>query len=177
MIRLYPVSLEKYLKDNPMYLPRKTKEDERLKLYHRYWLTQTDFFVKIVDVFDCFGIEYYTVKRANSLMASLSYPFDNSVYELLIDKLDIGSIKNIVNSNRSYSGAQIRYWFFLHQEALLSKKYEGFISYIEMNSKSTIADDKYYFLLANTNKKGVYKDCKIKLDISKELKSSRSRKG
>ena len=56
MIRLYPVSLEKYLKDNPMYLPRKTKEDERLKLYHRYWLTQTDFLVKIVDVFDCFGI-------------------------------------------------------------------------------------------------------------------------
>jgi hypothetical protein len=120
-------------------------------------------------------IEYYSVKYPKSLFGEFSFPVNKNTCELYIDKNNISSISNIINSNISYSGAEIRYWFFIKNIDLSSNAYNGFWSFIDPDSKSLISDDKFYFLKA-IYKDGKYIKCRISLDREKEEKLKKKRK-
>lgn len=169
-VRIYPEKLEEYLVKYP-YVSRKIREDEHLKQHHRYWLVYSDVNIKVQEVYQVFDREYYTIRYPESLFGTKSFPCEEC-YELLVDRSDIIGIENIINDRTSYSGAQIKYWFFTHQEYLYDKKYEGFLSFIDISSKNVIADDKYYFL-SGKDINNIFKECKVILDKSKEIKRLR----
>lgn len=169
MIKIYPEKLELFLMNNTHYLPRQVTSREHLKRYHRYWLTLSEEYIKVKDIYLVKDTEYYTVKYSKSLFGSLSYPVEEIGYELLIDKINLHNVKEIVNTKTSYSGAQIKYWFFIHREELDHLKYEGFLPFLDPMSESKISDDKYYFLYAK-NCNNIYKNCKILLNRAKEIK-------
>ena len=167
---LYPPKLEEFIKENTCYIPRLIRFDEHLKMYHRYWrISQSEYF-KVYQIYDVEGDEYYSVKYMENLTGELSFPIDkNNIYELLYDRRLIGEVPFIINNRISYSGAEIRFWFFIKKIDLDSRRFNGFWSYLDPLSKSAISDDKYYYLFGR-DIDGEFRDCKVSLDRIKEQK-------
>lgn len=169
---IYPVKLAEFLQENN-YIPRKIRYNEHLRMFRRYWIDYSDLFLKVDKIYNVAGDEYYSVRYRDNLYGEISYPLDHeSTFELLLDKRGIKKLNNIINSPESFSGAEIKYWFFTHNINIKSDKYFGFLSYLDPNSKSLICDSKYYFVSA-IFKDDKYINCRINLDREKEFERRR----
>ena len=62
---IYPPKLEEYIRKNK-YIPRKVRDNEHLKLYHRYWLEDYNEVVKVDDIFITRYVEYYSIRYKSS---------------------------------------------------------------------------------------------------------------
>lgn len=83
-------------------------------------------------------------------------------YELEVDVKKIYK-QNIINSNIPYSGAEIRYWFFVNQINGFNPVYRGFWKFIDNTSGHKIVDDNKYIVRADINPKtGNYINCIMK---------------
>ena len=169
ILKIYPEKLEQFLKNNTYYIPRQVSQGEHLRQYHRYWLAVSEEYIKVKDIYLVKDVEYYTIKYNKSMFGTLSYPVEEISYELLIDRINLRNIKEIVNTRVSYSGAQIKYWFFIHRDELDYHKYEGFLPFLDSSRESEISDDKFYFLFAK-DCNNIYKNCKILLNRSREIR-------
>lgn len=150
------------------YIPRKIKHNEHFKQYHRYWSSFSEVYCKVLDIYFIKNIEYYSVKLQNSLFSELSYPLpDDYIFELLVDYKDLEH-SWIINNFKlgSLTGAEIRYWFFIKDIDLNDPEYDGFWSYLDYTSKSSISDDKYYFVKMIDTESG--RKFKISLDRYKK---------
>lgn len=166
---IYTEKMEEFLrKEKYTYFPRKIKKSDHLKLYKKYYSAISDTCFKVIQIYYTGGIEYYSIKELGTLLfAEISYPYESEyLYELLTDRKNIIKIPNIVNTNISYSGAEIKLWFLYQRDNNNLDKYSKFISFIDKNSKSVICDEKYYFLYGKESDKGIYYDCKVSVDIS-----------
>ena len=160
---VYPDELEKEIIKNK-YIPRKCRELEHLKLYHRYYTTRYGVF-KVENIESIKGIEYYFIKYNNGkLFGVISHPITDTIYELLHDYDEIEKV-NLINSNKSYSGAEIKFWFVINNINFKDQKYDGFLSFLNANSKNIISDSKYYFVYRNKSKRLKFQ---MILDKSKE---------
>ena len=159
---IYPPKLEEYIRANK-FIPRKIRQGEHLKLYHRYWIEEYNDVVKIEDIFLTGGIEYYTIKY-NNMNSCISAPFAGITYELLHNK-DYIEDEHIINSKISYTGAEIKYWFIMNKIDLnIGSKYSGFWSFLNPTSKNPLIDNKFYFVSYNKSRK---QKCQIILDKTK----------
>lgn len=158
---IYPEKLEEFIIRNPQYVPRLI-DDDKLKIYHRYWFALSEQFGKVQDMYIVDDYIYYTVKNSESLYSTYTFPEKEIVYELPIDKIGLEDI-DIVNNKNSYCGYQIKYWFFLHVNTYNKDKYYKFLSYINQNSKNLILDNKYYFVYGDLEN-NIYKNCKFVFD-------------
>jgi hypothetical protein len=148
---VYPVELEQEIRNNN-YIPRKCKPKERLKLYHRYWSSSYGIF-KVDDINFIRGVEYYYIKfDSNRMLAVISYPITDNIYELLHD-YDKIETKTIINSNKSFTGAEIKFWFVKNKINFADPKYDGFLSFLSINSKNIISDSKFYFVIRDKSKR------------------------
>lgn len=77
---------------------------------------------------------------------------------------------NIINNNKSYTGAEIFYWFFMNDITSDNVVYKGFWKYIDRYSKYRINDYNKYFLFANVDKYGNYVSCNITKDNSDKIR-------
>lgn len=172
-MKIYEDNVSKFILENNQYIPRKIKPDEHLKLYHRYFSIFDSLYFKVDKIYNVFKTEYYSVKYPNFMYGEISYPIQSEyIYEFFLDKKNIKNISDIVNSRKSYLGAEIKYWFFINNIDLSEEsKHYGFKSFLELNSKSTIQDDKYYFLYGH-EKENKYLHCKIVVDKKKEAKNN-----
>ena len=147
MKHIFPEELTKeILKYN--YIPRKINKNEHLKLYHRYWIPELGGVIKVKDIWKDNGVEYYIIKYKNDLSICFSYPLDDyfESYELLHDYNDIAK-KDIINSEEDFSGAEIKYWFTVHN----SRQYGKFQKFL--SGKSAIQDNKRYKVIIDKNNK------------------------
>lgn len=87
-------------------------------------------------------------------------------YLLLKDHNHICEIDDIVNSKHSFTGAEIKYWFFIKEIDCFNKQYKGFWGYVDASSDFEIADKTKYFLLGEPDKNGIYHNCRIKKDAT-----------
>jgi hypothetical protein len=162
---IYPKHVAEYIsisKNN--YIPRHIKENEHLKQFHRYLDIYDNFPFKVEEVQYISDTEYYNVRYPDYLYAEIPFPLSSYyIMELLHDNNGIESLDNIINSRKSFTGAEIKYWFFIHRIDIEDKKYCGFWSFINPNSKNVISDDKYYFIKGDYED-DMYKKCKISLD-------------
>ena len=163
MKHIYSESLEEEV-IKTKYIPRKFKVNEKLKLYHKYWIPEYGGTVKVSDIEIINGISYYFIKFDKNMSANITYPVTYSdMYELLHNYDNIEK-QDIINSSKSYSGAEIKFWFVVNKIDLDNPKYKGFWSFLDDNSMSVVADNKYYFVKYNPNLKQKFK---ISLDRSK----------
>ena len=159
---IYPPKLESYIRRNK-YIPRKIRENEHLKLYHKYWLEDYDDVIKIDEIFEVNKTKYYTIKY-KTMTGCISDPVSKLTYELLHNKENLEKL-NIINSDISYTGAEIKYWFIINNINIESgSKYSGFWSFLNPASKNLLIDNKFYFVSYNSNRK---QKCQIILDKSK----------
>ena len=96
------------------------------------------------------GTEYYIIKYKNDLFICFSYPLDDyfESYELLHDYSNIYK-ENIVNNEKSYTGAEIKYWFALNHD----KKYDKFGKFLDSRSKHCLSDKLKYKVTIDKNNK------------------------
>ena len=87
---IYPPKLEEYIRKNK-YIPRKVRDNEHLKLYHRYWLEDYNEVVKVDDIFITRYVEYYSI-RYKSMVSCIPAPVPKYTYELLHNKEHIEKV-------------------------------------------------------------------------------------
>lgn len=149
---------------NTRYIPRKFRENEKLKLYHKYWVPEFGGTIKVHEIEYINGIPYYFIKFNWNMSANITYPCNyTDMYELLHNYDNIEK-ENIINSSKSYSGAEIKFWFIVNKIDFDDPQYRGFWSFLDDNSMSVVADNKYYFVKYNPNLRQRFK---ISLDKSK----------
>mgnify|MGYP003405529749 CR=1 FL=1 len=88
------------------------------------------------------NIQYYIyfIKYNNGkLFGVISHPITDTIYELLHDYDEIEKV-NLINSNKSYSGAEIKFWFVINNINFKDQKYDGFLSFLNANSKNIISE-------------------------------------
>jgi hypothetical protein len=164
---IYDEDIEELLRSkNYIYFPRKLKKHDHLKLYKKYYSTFSNTYFKVHQIYYTENTEYYSIKYLDTrLFAEISYPYElDYLYELLTDRKDIIHIPNIINTDISYTGAEIKLWFFYQQEQHKFSKYYKFKPLIDKNSDSVICDEKYYFVYADKSLEGNYYNCRILLD-------------
>ena len=69
--------------------------------------------------------------------------------------------RDIINSDRIYTGAQIVYWFYMNNITCFDKKYKGFWKFIDTYSAHRINDFAKYKISGELNEKGIYINCRI----------------
>lgn len=149
---------------NTRYIPRKFRENEKLKLYHKYWVPEFGGTIKVHEIEYINGVPYYFIKFARNMSANITYPCNyTDMYELLHNYDNIEK-ENIINSSKSYSGAEIKFWFIVNKIDFDDPQYRGFWSFLDDTSMSVVADNKYYFVKYNPNLRQRFK---ISLDKSK----------
>lgn len=87
----------------------------------------------------------------------------NPGYDYRTEK-DINELYNksdIVNDGNIYTGAEIKYWFFIRNISCFNKKYKDFWKLVDSYSIDQIADNKLYTLTGDKNHAGRYHNCKI----------------
>ena len=156
---IYPPKLEEYIRKNK-YIPRKVRDNEHLKLYHRYWLEDYNEVVKVDDIFIVRCVEYYSI-RCKSMVSCIPAPVPKYTYELLHNKECIEKV-DLINSEKSYTGAEIKYWFLMNNIDLeFGSQYAGFWSFLNPCSKNLLIDNKFYYVSYNIERK---QKCQIILD-------------
>ena len=159
---IYPPKLEEYIRKNK-YIPRKVRDNEHLKLYHRYWLEDYNEVVKVDDIFITRSIEYYSI-ICKSMVSCIPAPVPKYTYELLHNKECIEKV-DLINSEKSYTGAEIKYWFLMNNIDLESgSQYSGFWSFLNPCSNNLLIDNKFYYVSYNIERR---QKCQIILDKTK----------
>ena len=68
---------------------------------------------------------------------------------------------NIINDGNIYTGAEIKYWFFVRNINCFNRKYKDFWYLVDTYSMDQIADNKNYIITGDINHVGKYHNCKI----------------
>lgn len=147
-LTIYPKDLGDYIRKTN-YIPKIVKDIKDIKKFAKYiYLEACQEGFKIEDIIDVNDQVYYQINLLNSHRQAV-IPFEEkfNYFELLSDKSNIRKKSNIINSNEAFYGSEIKYWFFINNIDLYSKKYEGFRP-IVTKSGFTISDKKLYFLKA-----------------------------
>lgn len=161
---IYSEALEKEI-IKTLYIPRKFNDNEKLKLYHKYWIPEFGSTVKVNEIEYIDDVPYYFIKFSKNMTANITYPCKyTDMYELLHNYDNIEK-QNIINSSKSYSGSEIKFWFVANKIDFEDPLYKGFWSFLDNNSKSVVTDNKYYFIKYNPRLKQKFK---ISLDKSKK---------
>lgn len=171
---IYPPKLQELLQSKKeIYIPRKMTSGENLKLYHRYWSSFDNTYMKVDRIYLINNIEYYSVKYPDKLYGEISYPLNTEyMFELSSDKTNIYFLDDIINTPISLLGSEIRFWFYINKIDFNNTKYNGFWAFLDYNSKSSICDDKYYYVKAIESSNNNF-DCRISIDKSKEKREKR----
>ena len=150
---IYPEGLEFEIYKSG-YIPRLMKPGERLKVFHKYWTPYFDGLIKITDIENICGTYYYYIRYNSKLFGCFSHPLPTVInnYELLHNYNNIEK-DNIINSNKSYTGAEIKFWFVKNQIDFDSPKYKGFWPFLDPKSKNVLQDSKYYFVVRKSSRR------------------------
>lgn len=153
MTGFYPEKLEEEVKRSKKFIPRKLRQGEKLKQFHKYFCLSYGVF-KVYDIQFINDTEYYHIKFRNynmDMQAVISCPIDDSenCYELLgnYDKIEDKSVIN--NRMHFFTGAEIRFWFVVNNIDLDDEiNYAGF-----KNDLFIIKDSSRYHVRRNKKNK------------------------
>ena len=87
---------------------------------------------------------------------------DLDVSDYLFTK-DTNNVYNtdIINAGRSFTGAEIIYWFYMNNITSMDAKYFGFWKYIDSSSSLRISDTARYFIVGVLLPTDIYVNCKL----------------
>ena len=101
----------------------------------------------------------YIKNDDNTYAWIVDLPHPQYDYYITYDKIGLWK-KEIINTDKAYTGAEIRYWFFRHNIDIFDKKYAGFWKYVEQSGEDSI-EDRYMYKLFGDLKKDVYRNCRV----------------
>ena len=140
---------------------------EKYKKGKWYFNRYDNMFFKVLDVTYTNGnLEEVYIKTDEGNYCSIAT--DLSDEDLLVekDKNNIYKLPTLFNSNISYTGAEITYWFFMHDINCMNKEYSNFWKFVDRYSLDRLDEKTKYFLYCTRNKWGNIKSVRIKEDIT-----------
>lgn len=142
----------------PYHISRHQRYEINRIYYNNYWSS----YFKVIDVeYNKNGfLDDAYVKWEDGCYGLICTELQMDDYLLSYDSKKIYNIKEIINNGRSYTGAEIRYWFFINKITVLDEKYQGFWRYLDNNSGYCIQDNTRYRLFADLNN-NTYERCRI----------------
>lgn len=154
--------LENFIR-NKNYIPHKIIPGEKLIVGEKYY---DGFYNKIYKVLN---VEY----SDNGLFEGAQVKMDDNTYAWITSQpniytdyyitYDIYKIYNIniINNKHIYSGAEIRYWFFINNITVMDKKYACFWPFIDPTNPGSIDDEFTYTISASTDENGNFYNPRI----------------
>jgi len=133
-----------------------------------YYDTYYNSLFKVTEVkYNSGNILDYAITKSDegysSYITSPLSPYEDYIIDF--DTKDIATM-NIINSEKSFTGAEIRYWFFMNDINCFDPKYKYFWTYVDTYSNNKVADKQKYFLYAGL-KNNVYTKCRVIKDINR----------
>lgn len=147
----YDERLDVYVK-NSHTIPYRLRPKARYRRNCWYWIGYESERFKVTEVLYNFErsvpvLDHAIVMSGNGYTSWICT--DLTIYDFFLE-LDIHNIRNIniINSNNSFTGGEIEYWFFMKNISLMSNKYKNFYRFLNINSDYRIDPFKYYYIKA-----------------------------
>lgn len=143
----------------PYHIKKSIRYEPNKLYYSDYW----------GDIFKVISVDYGQdgelnnayIHYNNGYYGCLCSPFSKEDY-LFERDTNYLSKKNIINSGLSYTGAEIRYWFFIRHITSSNPIYKGFWKYVDFSSGHKVCDTSRYFINGSINPEtGYYTDCRL----------------
>ncbi len=125
--------------------------------YSRYYNN----FFKVLDIETINGEDFISIRTDDNRYSCISTDLCTDDLMLEKDKKEIYKTY-IFNSNIPYTGAEIRYWFFMHDIDCFNTKYSQFWKYVDRYSKCALDERKKYRCYAKIDKNGNLTNCRVK---------------
>jgi hypothetical protein len=159
----YPNNLENILeKHKNIFIPKRVPNKQKYyKNYHKYFCKEfsSESYFKVIESYNVEDINYVTLSFSDNIYWTIPNEInEDEVYELIYNKNDLLN-QNIINSDISYYGYEIIYWFYNK----FNYKYSEFIPYIEDGGKCRVNENCKYFLYAKY-RNGKYINIQLKTD-------------
>lgn len=157
---------EKYLKSKitlrhyiPYRVSRNSKYESNRTYFSGYWSQA----FRVINVkYDEHGLlENANIRWDDGCYGLICTDLSTEDYRLRPDKKGIYKKKDIVNDGKSYTGAEIAYWFYVHNIDQFNHKYKGFWKWIDLYSEERLHDENRYKLFGRENNQGEYTNCRI----------------
>ena len=163
----YDNSLERLIKRKRI-IPYQVNPGDKFIKGKWYYDTYYNSLFKVTEVkYNTGNILDYAITKSDegysSYITTPLSPYEDYIIDF--DTKDIATM-NIINSERSFTGAEIRYWFFMNDINCFDPKYKYFWTYVDTYSNNKVADKQKYFLYAGL-KNNVYTKCRVIRDINK----------
>ena len=163
----YDNSLERLIKRKRI-IPYQVNPGDKFIKGKWYYDTYYNSLFKVTEVrYNAGNILDYAITKSDegysSYITTPLSPYEDYIIDF--DTKDIATM-NIINSERSFTGAEIRYWFFMNDINCFDPKYKYFWTYVDTYSNNKVADKQKYFLYAGL-KNNVYTKCRVIKDINK----------
>ena len=163
----YDNSLERLIKRKRI-IPYQVNPGDKFIKGKWYYDTYYNSLFKVTEVkYNTGNILDYAITKSDegysSYITTPLSPYEDYIIDF--DTKDIATM-NIINSERSFTGAEIRYWFFMNDINCFDPKYKYFWTYVDTYSNNKVADKQKYFLYAGL-KNNVYTKCRVIKDINK----------
>lgn len=162
-------SLEKLIRRKQL-IPYQCTPGDRFMRGKWYYDSYYSSLFKVIDVKYKSGnvLDYAITKSDEGYNSYITTPL--SPEDFIIDFDKSGLVKeNIINSEKSYTGAEIRYWFFMNNIDCFNTKYRYFWTYVDTFSNNRISDKQKYFLYAGM-RNDEYIHCRVIKDNNKNRK-------
>lgn len=161
-------SLEKLIKRKKI-IPYQVNPGDKLLRGKWYYDIYYSSLFKVLEVkYKAGGVLDYAITKSdegyNSYISTQLTPYEDYIIDFDRNGL---SEEMIINSEKSYTGAEIRYWFFMNDINCFDPKYRLFWTYVDTYSKNRVADKQKYFLYA-VLKNNVYSHCRVVKDTVKK---------
>ena len=144
---IYPEKLLEEIKKKKKYIPRRIRNEERLKLFKKYWISEYGI-IKVKDIYIIHNIDHYFITYNNGNMYGvIPYPIKDECYELLRNFNELEN-ENFINKKKLIYGAEIKFWFVINEINFNNDNYSGFLDKL-----SSLQDSKKYTVHRNKKRK------------------------
>lgn len=141
----------------PYRVNPRIKYETKKSYYSDYWNMQ--FQVLQVNYTEDDVLDNAYIKWEDGNYGLICTDLDYRDLKLCRDTKDLKNT-NIINSDKYYTGAEIVYWFYIHNINCLNMTYKGFWRYVDATSAHRLADNTKYKICGVWNG-SKYINCKI----------------
>lgn len=170
-------SLERKIKEKKL-IPYHLYPNDRYKKKQWYFCLYDNIIFKVLEVkYNKDGeLDHAYIRTDDNLYSYIASDLTDEDYYIERDTEQIYK-ENIINSTKTYTGAEIIYWFFIHDITSFDKKYKNFWIYLDRYSTYRISDYSRYYVIADQDKDGNYINCKfIRARLNKNTYTNEQKK-
>ena len=162
----YEFNLDEKIKYKKV-IPYSLHTGEKYRKGKWYYCKYDNLFFKVLDVEYNRGqlISAY-IKTEEGNYCSIATDISDDDYLMEKDRFEIYKVNNIFNTKIAYTGAEIIYWFFMHNITCFDRKYIEFWKYVDRYSPDRLDEKTKYLLFSNRDRYNNLTHIRVQEDVT-----------